>query len=843
MSDLGFRISAFGRRLSDFGHRISDVRKLKADDRKLMTEVRCQKAEIPNPKANNIILLMKIKFLRYFPSILYPTKSVFSLLFLLVLWGCSVTKKLPAGESLYVGAKVNIQKDSVISKKESALVKTQIEALIKPKPNSAILGFPYKVWFYYLFGEPKGDKGFKAFFRKRFGEPPVLASKGIVQANAKQINLFLNNNGFFRSGASGSLVEKDRKATANYRVLLHQRYLIDSIQFNPQDTSAFGKAFLAAQNNSLLKQGTPYQFDLINAERERIDNQLKRRGFYYFRPDFIIIKADSSVGKHKVNLSFEVKPTTSQVAKKLYRIRDIHVISDYGEKSSTDSSEVEFNYRGLKIFDRTHSFRPKIFSDAIGFRRGGRYSSMTQDVSLSRLINLNGNFKFVKNTFELVPRSDSALLDVYYHLTPLKAKSLVADLNATTKSNNYTGSNISISWLNKNTFKGAELLKVTANAGLEFQVGGISSSIGAVNTTRFSIESNLSLPRFTIPFVSINPTRNQSLPKTNFNIGYEIMKRGGLYDLTSLRSSLSYAWKQNAAIEHSFTPLLVNLVKASNFSEDFALEYFRNPILYEEILDNKIIMSSAYTFSYMPPAKPSSRHTFSFTGGVELAGNLAKLLSNLMSEEGTSNTTVFGVTYPQYARFDADFRYAYRISQNVRLANRLLMGYGLPYGNSLFLPTVKQYVAGGNNSIRAFPARTIGPGSYLRTGSLLEQTIGGQSGDVKLELNTELRAKFNQYIHGAVFIDAGNVWMQHDVDVYGEDAVFRKDFYKQLAVGTGIGLRFDFSYLVMRFDLATPVRKPYLPENERWVLKDFNLGDAEWRRENLVLNIAVGYPF
>ncbi len=168
---------------------------------------------------------MKIKFLRYFPSILYPTKSVFSLLFLLVLWGCSVTKKLPAGESLYVGAKVNIQKDSVISKKESALVKTQIEALIKPKPNSAILGFPYKVWFYYLFGEPKGDKGFKAFFRKRFGEPPVLASKGIVQANAKQINLFLNNNGFFRSGASGSLVEKDRKATANYRVLLQKKDL------------------------------------------------------------------------------------------------------------------------------------------------------------------------------------------------------------------------------------------------------------------------------------------------------------------------------------------------------------------------------------------------------------------------------------------------------------------------------------------------------------------------------------------------------------------------------------------------------------------------------------------
>ena len=774
-------------------------------------------------------------------------QKILSLLFLctaLFISGCSVTKKLPAGESLYVGASIKMQADSAVNKKEIATVKTQLEAFVKPKPNSAILGFPYKVWFYYLFGEPKSESGFKSFFRKRFGEPPVLASKSVIGANAKQIGLLLNNQGYFRSSASGVLTEKKRKATANYTINLHERYIIDTIKFSTKDTSAFGKAFVAAQARSLIKKGTPYQFDQISAERERIDNLLKRRGFYYFRPDFIIIKADSSLANHKVNLSFEVKPSTSQVAKKMYFIRDVHVLADYGESAVNDSiKDLESNYKGIKIFDRTGSFRPKIFADAIGFRRGGKYGSAIQDVSLSRLINLNGNFKFVKNTFELVPRSDSALLDVFYFLTPLKAKSVVADLNATTKSNNYTGSNISISWLNKNAFKGAELLKITANAGLEFQVGGASSTLGALNTTRFSIESNLSLPRFTIPFVTINPAKNQALPKTNINIGYEQLKRGGLYNLTSLRTSLTYAWKQNASIEHSVTPLLVNLVKASNFSEDFALEYFRNPILYEEILDNKIIMSTAYTFSYMPQNKASSRHNFSFTGGVEVAGNLASLLAKLGSNNDASVSTVFGVTYPQYARFDADFRYSYRLTQNLRLANRFLVGYGLPYGNSYFLPTVKQYVAGGNNSIRAFPARTIGPGSYLRTGSLLEQTIGGQSGDIKLEFNSELRAKFNQYIHGAIFVDAGNVWMQKDADIYGADAVFTKDFYKQVAIGTGIGLRFDFSYLVLRFDLATPVRKPYLPENERWVLKDFNLGNPEWRKENLVLNIAIGYPF
>lgn len=786
------------------------------------------------------------RFSSIFGKILFLPKKQFFIFIAITFFisGCSVTKKLPTGESLYVGATIKIKADSAVNKKESSLIKTQIEAFVKPKPNSAILGFPYKVWFYYLFGEPKSESGFKSFFRKRFGEPPVLASKSVIGANAKQIGLLLNNQGYFRSSASGLLTEKNRKATANYTINLKERYIIDSIKYVAKDTSVFGKAFVATQARALLKKGMPYQFDLITAERERIDNQLKRRGFYYFRPDFIIIKADSSNRNHKVNLTFEIKPSTSQVAQKMYFIRDVHVLADYGENSVNDSlKNLETNFQGLKIFDRTGSFRPKIFADAIGFRRGGKYGSANQDISLSRLINLNGNFKFVKNTFELIPRSDSAMLDVFYFLTPLKAKSVVADLNGTTKSNNYTGTNISISWLNKNAFKGAELLKITANAGLEFQVGGASSTLGALNTTRFSIESSLSLPRFTIPFVKINPAKNQALPKTNVNIGYEQLKRGGLYDLTSLRTSLTYAWKQNASIEHSVTPLLINLVKASNFSEDFAMEYFRNPILYEEILDNKIIMSTGYTISYMPPTRASSKHIFSFTGGVEVAGNLASLLAKLGSNNDASVSTLFGVTYPQYARFDADFRYNYRISQNLRLANRFLVGYGLPYGNSFFLPTVKQYVAGGNNSIRAFPARTIGPGSFLRTGSLLEQTIGGQAGDVKLEFNTELRAKFNQYIHGAIFVDAGNVWMQKDQDVYGPDAVFSKDFYKQVAIGTGIGLRFDFSYLVLRFDLATPVRKPYLPEEERWVLKDFNLGNPEWRKENLVLNIAIGYPF
>lgn len=792
---------------------------------------------------------MALKFMQSYIKNIHNISVQHNLLLILVvlsLGSCSVTKKLPVGESLYVGATVKVVADSAIAKSEAKKIQIQLTEFVKPKPNANLFGFPYKVWFYYLFGEPKNEKGFKSFFRKRFGEPPIFASKSVTVANVKQINLLLNNEGYYRSFAKGELVEKNNKSTAFYTATVHQRYYLDSISFSPQDTTLLGKAFTNTKQNSLLQKGSPYRFELVSGERIRIDNVLKKRGYYYFQPDFIIIKADSSVGNHKVNLSVEIKPTTSQVARKVYRIRDIHVLADYGEKNLSDSTKNkdEITFNGIKINDNTQSYSPKIFSQAIAFRRGSRYSSNTQDISLSRLINLNGNFKFVKNTFELVPRSDSALLDIFYHLTPLKAKSFQADINGVTKSNNFTGTNLSLSWLNKNTFRGAELFKITATAGLDFQVGGISSTLGAVNSSRYSIVSSLSIPRFIIPFIKTNPVRNQALPKTNISIGYELQNRSGLYDLTSLNTTVSYAWKQNNAVEHSFTPVSISLVKSSNMSEAFLEDIFRsdNPIAILALLDNKLIMSSSYNITYNPIVKAGSRHQFSFSGGVEVAGNLASLLSRIGTQQGAAETLV-GVSYAQYARFDTDFKYSYSLTKSVKVANRLLFGYGLPYGNSLYLPPSKQYSAGGNNSIRAFAARAIGPGSYFSNGTIGSQLLGSQQGDVKLEFNTELRAKFTKYINGAFFIDAGNVWMQKDADSYGEDAVFGSNFYKQIAIGTGIGLRLDFSYLILRFDLAMPVRKPYLPEDDRWVLKNFNLSDSQWRSENLVLNIAVGYPF
>lgn len=589
-----------------------------------------------------------------------------------------------------------------------------------------------------------------------------------------------------------------------------------------------------------MKKGTPYQFDKLLEERTRIERELRVKGFYYFRSDYILFKADSVSHKEKVDITVEIKTNVTQVDKKVYRINDIHVIADYGENLATNTSSAVLakTFRGIQVIDPLGAYRPKIFSDAIGFRRGGRYSSRSQDISLSRLINLK-NFKFVKNTFELVPRSDSALLDVYYYLTPLKNKSFQAELSGFSKSNNFNGTDISLKWQHLNLFKGAEIFSLSANAGLQFQVGG---GANAINNSTFGITSSLTLPRFAIPFLKFNPARNQSLPSTTFNVAYNYIRRGGLYKTTSLTTSMAYDWSQNATFRNTITPISITYVKNFDFSFDY-IEYILTTAPEQLIIleSNTIIPSSSYQFSYTP--RPSIKgESFTLSGSLEVAGNLASIVSN-SAHSNNEAQTILGVGYAQYARADLDFRYYKNINSKIKWANRVMLGFGLPYGNSKSLPFVKQYIVGGSNSIRAFVARSVGPGTYKSTVDNPTAFLGSQTGDMKLELNTEIRAKLNGFIQGAMFVDAGNVWIYKNEDLYGKDGLFGSDFYKQLAIGAGLGIRFDFTYLLLRFDLATPLHKPYLAEGERWVIKDIDFGSSAWRKENLILNIAMGLPF
>jgi outer membrane protein assembly factor BamA len=233
-----------------------------------------------------------------------------------------------------------------------------------------------------------------------------------------------------------------------------------------------------------------------------------------------------------------------------------------------------------------------------------------------------------------------------------------------------------------------------------------------------------------------------------------------------------------------------------------------------------------------------------FNGNLDLSGNIVGLITGANYKRGDS-VKIFDSYFSQYVKMETDFRYYFQLGKNTILANRAILGVGFPYGNSRQLPFIKQFFIGGNNSIRAFRSRSLGPGTFFQESpdpTVKNTFVAEQSGDMKLELNTELRQKLFSIVHGAIFVDAGNIWLYND-DPGKPGAKFTKSFLKELAVGTGLGLRFDVTILVLRLDLAFPLRKPYLPEGERWVFDQINFGSSAWRKENLVFNLGIGYPF
>jgi outer membrane protein insertion porin family len=264
-----------------------------------------------------------------------------------------------------------------------------------------------------------------------------------------------------------------------------------------------------------------------------------------------------------------------------------------------------------------------------------------------------------------------------------------------------------------------------------------------------------------------------------------------------------------------------------------------NPSL-GKVIEKQLIFGPTYSYTYTNTMEKRRIHSFYYKAGLDLAGNIAGLATGANLEKGDT-IKVFSVPFSQFVKVENEFRHYLKLGGERQLASRIIAGAGFAYGNSNEMPFIKQFFNGGTNSIRAFRARSIGPGSFNGT-TTTNTFLADQSGDLKLEFSTEYRAKIYDIVKGALFVDAGNIWLLKDnPDKPG--AKFSKDFLKEFAVGVGAGLRFDFSFLVLRTDLAFPIRKPYLPEGNRWVLDQVNFGNSSWRNENLVFNLAIGYPF
>lgn len=758
--------------------------------------------------------------------------AIYIIIICLLAASCSNTKYLPKGELLYVGAKIKIEGDS-LSKTDKSILNEELESILRPRPNASILGLRPKLWIYNITKTTK-QKGIKQFLNKKFGQAPVYFSKVDLDYNVTLLENRLDNRGYFKGRAYADSTSKNKRATAIYTVRPNFQYKIREVKF-PKDTNKLALAVAATKENTYFKAGEAYDLDKIKAERDRIDAKLKEQGFFYFGPDYLLTQVDSTVGNHQVDIILKVKNETPAIAKKVFSIGDIYVYPDYslGNDSLQQSPDSLNKYKDLIIVDPEKKYKPDVFDRALQFNKGDTYNRTNHNLSLNRLVNV-GTFKFVKNEFRPSDSLNSAL-DAYYYLTPLPKKSIRLELLGKTNSANYTGSEVNLNWTNRNAFRGAEQLTVTAFVGAETQVSGQN---GGFNVLRFGGDASLTWPKFVIPFFKRNSISAYT-PKTVATLGFEYQNRTQLYSLNTFRGSFGYLWKENVRKEHQLKLTEITYTNSSNISDLYITQAKANPSL-QRVIDKQLIFGPSYSYTYTTTAETQKKNTIYFKGQVDLAGVAAGLFKKGDVLNGDT-ARIFKVPFSQYFKIENDFRHYIKLGAKSTVASRVITGFGLPYQNSGQLPFIKQFFIAGTNSLRGFRARSIGPGTFKQVVSE-DSFLPDQSGDIKLELNSEYRYDFNSIFKGALFVDAGNIWLlNNDEDKPG--AQFSKQFLTELAVDAGAGLRLDLSFLILRLDLAFPLRKPFLPKGDRWVLNDIKFGDKDWRKENLVFNLAIGYPF
>lgn len=748
---------------------------------------------------------------------------------------CSNTKHLPEGDNLFIGPKVTIH-DKEGKRSYRKVVKKDLEGAVRPKPNSKVLGVRLKLTVYNFAGDTS-KKGFIRKILRNFGEPPVLASTLDLERNEKIMVNLLENRGFFFPRMESRTETKKRKTTAVFDVWTGPQYKINQVEF-PVDSSRISEDIAAEKEKTLLKPGLPYNLDLIKGERERITKVLTEKGYYYFTSDYLIAKVDSTVGDHKVNIFMEAKHEDIPAeAYNIYKINEVYVYPNYRLRSSasdTDKSLAVY-HDGYYVVDRRNTFRPIVFEQAMQFDPGDVYNRTEQNLALSRLVTL-GTFKFVKNRFEAFYKDGEPNLDVFYYLTPFPKKSLRLELGAQSLNDSRLGTSSTLSWRNRNAFRGAELLTLSLRGGYEAQAGG---NTGRPPSFEGGAEANLAIPRFLIPFIKVIPS-SMFIPRTTISLGYDVSIRQQLYRIHSFKASYGYEFKEDIRKEHRLFPININYVRTDTLDKGEMPKYN-----YSNIIFNGLIIGPTYQFTFNSQAAGLNRNNYYFDGLVDLSNNILGLVQGASQ---TDKKKIFNTEYAQYIKLQADGRYYLNyapIHKNNIWANRLLLGFGYPYGNSRELPNIKQFFSGGASSLRGFPSRLVGPGTFNE--DYLKGDVGGQRylemlGDIKLEANTEFRFNIYQFLNAAAFIEAGNIWTYYD-DPRFPGGKFTSDFYKELAVDGGIGLRFDFNILLLRLDLGIPLRKPWLPENERWVFDKINFGSSSWRNENLIFNLAIGYPF
>lgn len=751
----------------------------------------------------------------------------------LLFQACGVKRFIPEGEKLYTGHTLALE--TPLSKREFKALESEINSLIKPDPNGKFLGQRFGLWAFY-----KGSKekpGFiNRFLNKRFGERPVYLSNVQPDRTLGIIRNRLENKGFFFGTAEKETEEGEKFAEVHYKVQVGLPYLLETYAVL-DDSLEIMQQIKYDLDNTDLKKGNRLDLEDFKKERERIDQMLKAKGYYNFNADLLIFEADTNqYPDRRFDLFLRLKSNTPEKSMYPYTIRDIRVFPNYAINADFSQADtVAIN--GVEVIQEGIYFKPHRLEKYVLFRPGSKFDPLISRTTSGRLSAI-GNFRYVNISFEEADsvRSEDGTYPLHAQvlLSPLNKRGLRAEVQGVTKSNSFVGPALILNYQNRNIFAGGEIFNFTTKLGYERQI--LAGEREAQESIEVGFTASLVFPRVLFPGTIMNRFR-YSVPKTRVSLGIEYQNRTDLYLINTYNASFGYFWNVNRYVFHEFNPISLSVVNLRNTTPEFDEILESNPFL-RRSFEQQFIAGMNYTFNYNQLVDVERRNPIFFAASVDLAGNLLKAVNTLFDSDNPG--FALGLEYAQYLKTDLDFRYYHKFTKDLMFASRLYGGLGVPFGNSVSLPFVKQFFAGGPNSVRAFRIRSLGPGTYIPE-DVSTAGFFDQAGDIRMEGNVELRFPLNKYLKGAFFADAGNIWLWNDNEAL-PGGQFSKDWAKELGVGAGLGLRLDIQLFVLRFDLAFPVRKPWLPEDQRW-LDSFYLFDRDWRRENMVLNFAIGYPF
>jgi len=714
-------------------------------------------------------------------------------------------------------------------------MENKLEEVMYPEPNQAILGlFRLRLWFYNTIGETNED-GLLHFLKNRYGEKPVLLSDVNPENVSEIMKNRLFNNGHFRSAVDYEIKTRssnDQKALVRYIATLYPAYTIDTIIL-PDSTTRLKSLIYKDRENISLKKGNPYQLSALIEERNRISDMLKEEGYYYFQPEYLVYKVDTNVQDTRVAIKLDIKETVNEENLNPFTLNDISV-SISNRESDGPSGIDSFMIDSVKYVTTSNLFDPPFIVNSIFIKEGELYNYTQHQRTLERLTNL-GIFKFSNIAFSKAG-NDSSLLNAHINLTPMEKRSLTAEIAAVVKSTRFAGPSLNLSLLNRNLWGSAENLAINLTTGIETQYTESTDNYLGNFTYNIGIGGELTLNKFLLPF-KLDEKGTRYLPQTKINLSFDRTKRIRYYAMNEFNLRLGYTWNKIHNRKHRLNILDYSYQLLTDTTPTFDQLLDSNSLLARSY-ESQFILSKNYNFTYFTSRDKITDHRFFFNGDVDISGNLLYGFQSLVNEDPPEQGRKFlGTVYSQYARIGTDIRYYFEIDKQNELASRIIIGVGIPMGNSDVLPLIKQYFAGGTSDIRAFQARDIGPGTFAGHGGDL---FIDQSGDIKLEGNIEYRFDIFKKFEGATFVDAGNIWLyNYDPDRPGGHFGFNT-FLNQLAVGTGFGARYITNFVIVRLDLAFPLFAPYLPPHNRFTITEDNFKDHFL---DPVLNFSIGYPF